>query len=136
MSSSKLIIMKILSSKAHGILDYLFAAFLLLSPVIFHMEGNMCKVTYALGAVHLLLTVLTAFEVGIIKVIPFRIHGLIELFVSAGLAGLAYYAYYRGNIFGFQYFIALAFTVIIVFILTDFKSGANTYSSPGKNIES
>ncbi len=118
--------MKIISSKTHGILDYATSAFLLASPTLFKMDGYLCIITYILGAVHLCLTVLTDFEVGLIKVIPFRIHGLIEVAVSLILAGLAFWLYNNANKFGFYYYIVLAIVIMIVFILTDFKT------SPGK----
>ena len=114
--------MKIISSKTHGILDYATSAFLLASPTLFKMEGDLCTITYILGAIHLGLTVLTDFEVGLIKVIPFRIHGLIELVVSLVLAGLAFWFYNNANEFGFYFYMALAIVIMIVFILTDFKT--------------
>ncbi len=114
--------MKIISSKMHGILDYATSAFLLLSPTLFKMEGNLCTITYALGVVHLCLTILTDYEVGLIKVIPFRIHGLIEVAVSLGLAVLAFWFYNNANEFGFYFFMALAVIIMIVFILTDFRT--------------
>lgn len=114
--------MKIISSKMNGVLDYATSAFLLLSPTLFKMEGNLCTIAYVLGVVHLCLTVLTDFEVGIIKVIPFRIHGLIEVAVSLGLAVLAFWFYNNANEFGFYFFMALAIIIMIIFILTDFRT--------------
>ncbi len=114
--------MKILSSKAHGILDYILSLFLLASPTLFQMEGNLSIITYALGLTHLAITALTDFELGIIKLIPFRIHGLIEVFVSLALAGLALWFYNNtGSEFGFYYYIILSAVIMTVFILTDFK---------------
>ena len=117
--------MKIISSKAHGILDYATAVFLLLSPTLFKMEGELTTITYLLGVVHFTLTILTNFEVGLIKVIPFRIHGLIEVVVALGLAALAFWFYNNTNEFGFYFYMALAVIIMIVFILTDFKTAAS-----------
>ncbi len=114
--------MKILSSKTHGYVDYLFALFLLASPTLFQMEGTLSTFTYVLGAVHLILTAITDFEVGLIKVIPFRIHGLLEIFVALGLIGLAFWFYNNGSELGFYYYLAIAGAILLVFILTDFKS--------------
>lgn len=114
--------MKILSPKMHGILDYLLVVFLLASPTLFHMEGNLCLITYVIGAVHLGLTILTDFEPGLIKVIPFRIHGLIELAVSVLLVTLAYWFNTQTNELGFYYYAALGILVLIVFLITDFKA--------------
>lgn len=114
--------MKIISSKTHGILDYATSAFLLLSPTLFKMEGELCTITYILGVVHLILTVFTDFELGLIKIIPFRIHGLIEVVVALGLAALAFWFYNNSNEFGFYFYIALSAVILLVFILTDFKT--------------
>ena len=108
--------MKIISSKAHGILDYATAFFLLAAPTIFKMQGDLCTFTYALGAIHLCLTALTDFEVGMIKVIPFRIHGLIEVVVSIALAAVAFWFHNNDNEFGFYFYMGLAVIIMIVFI--------------------
>ncbi|MEO7393505.1 MAG: hypothetical protein ABIU11_01105 [Chitinophagaceae bacterium] len=114
--------MKIISSKMHGIIDYLFSAFVLAAPTIFQMESTLCTITYAIGATHLILTALTDFEVGIFKLIPFRIHGIIEIVVAIGLAGLAIWFNNNSNGLGFYFYITLSVLVLLVFILTDFTT--------------
>jgi hypothetical protein len=117
--------MKIISSKAHGILDYLTVVFLLAAPTLFKMEGNLCTFTYVLAGVHFLLTSLTNFEPGIFKVIPFRVHGLIELVVSVILIVVAFWFNSNGSELGFYFYIGLAVVILIVFVLTDFKGNRN-----------
>lgn len=117
-------IMNILTSKSHGVLDYIFSIFLLAAPTIFQMEGNLSTITYVLGAAHLLITILTNFELGLIKLIPFRIHGLIEIVVSLLLVALAFWFNSQGSEFGFYFYLALAGVIMIVFTITDFKSGS------------
>src|SRR5471030_1838236 len=82
--------MKFISPKIHGIIDYLVVVFLLASPTIFGFTGLLTNFTYALGAVHLLLTILTKYSVGLVKVIPFPVHGAIEFLVGVLLIVLAY----------------------------------------------
>ena len=118
--------MKILTSKAHGILDYIFAIFLLASPMLFQMEGNLGIFTYVLGAAHLAITALTDFEVGLIRLIPFRIHGLIEIVVSLLLIVAAFWFYNNESTMGFYYYLAIAGTILIVFIITDFKKASGS----------
>ena len=83
--------MKIISSKTHAILDYATVIFLLASPSLFDMDNSLSTFTYVLAGVHFILTILTAFEFGLVKVIPFRVHGLIEVVVSIVLAALAFW---------------------------------------------
>ncbi len=113
--------MKIISSKVHGILDYLTVIFLFAAPTLFKMEGTLCNFTYALAGIHLLLTVLTNFEFGIFKVIPFRIHGLIEVIVAVALIGVAFWFNSNGDQLGFYFYMGLAIIILIVFLLTNFK---------------
>lgn len=114
--------MKVINSKAHGILDYLTVVFLFLSPTLFGMDGTLATITYTLGVVHLLLTILTAFEFGFIKVIPFRIHGIIEIIVAIALGIVAYWFHTLENMLGFYFYLALAIVILLVFFLTDFTS--------------
>lgn len=114
--------MKILSAKTHGIIDYLLVFFLAASPTVFNMEGALSTFTYSLAAVHLFVTITTDFELGFVKLIPFRIHGLLEVVVSLALAIAAVWFYNNGYEAGFNYNIALAVAIMIVFILTDFKT--------------
>ncbi len=114
--------MNIISSKMHGIIDYLLIIFVAASPTLFKMEGSLCTITYTLAAIHLAVTLLTDFELGLIKIIPFRIHGLLEIVVTLTLAVLSFWFYRNGNEFGFYFYMVLAIAIMIVFILTDFKS--------------
>ena len=113
--------MKIISSKLHGILDYIVVIFLLVSPTIFKMECPVSCFTYSLAGVHFLLTILTRFELGLIKVIPFPVHGIIEFFVAIGLALASFWFNRNGNVLGFYFYLYCAVAIMIVFILTDFK---------------
>lgn len=114
--------MKIISSKVHGILDYVTVMFLALSPSLFHMDGNLKNFTYGLAMVHLLLTILTRFELGIIKVIPFKVHGFIELAVAVALVAVACWFYHDNNTVGFYFYISLAIVILAVFLFTDFTN--------------
>lgn len=114
--------MKIISSKAHAILDYATVAFLLAAPSLFGMEGTLSTFTYVLAAVHFVLTALTSFELGLLKVIPFKMHGLIEVVVAVVLAGVAFWFRSNDNDLGFYFYIGLAIVIMIVFLLTDFTS--------------
>jgi len=113
--------MKIISPKTHGILDYLTVIFLFAAPTLFKMEGSLCTFTYTLAGIHLLLTALTNFEPGVFKVIPFRIHGMIELIVSVALVAAAFWFNSNESELGFYFYVGLAIVILIVFLLTDFK---------------
>lgn len=121
-TSNKAINMRVINSKTHAILDYLLVAALLLSPTLFGMEGGLATFTYVLGVVHMALTALTAFEYGLVRVIPFGVHGMIELVVGLGLLGTAFYFRSHEVELGFRFYLALSLVIIGVFLLTDFTA--------------
>lgn len=66
--------MKIISSKLHGLLDYGVALILIASPWIvgFANDGAQTFVPVVLGAVTIVYSLLTKYEVGLAGVIPFQ----------------------------------------------------------------
>ena len=113
-----------LNSKIHGAVDYGVVLFLFLSPTFFALPNITSKFTYILGAIHLLLTVCTQFELGIFKIIPFKIHGMIELIVSLALVGVAFYlGNLEGDLSKYFYF-SFAIAVFLTWLLTDYKGNS------------
>ena len=74
--------MKVISDTAHGILDYLTVAIFALAPSVLGLTGFAALVSYALAAIHLVMTLLTNMPLGVLKVIPMRLHALVELVVG------------------------------------------------------
>jgi hypothetical protein len=111
-----------LNSRIHGAIDYGVVLFLLISPMFFGLPKITSYFTYALGIVHLLLTISTKFELGIFKIIPFKIHGMIEITVSIALVGVAYYL---GNLEGElarYFYISFSIAVFLTWLMTDYKN--------------
>ena len=118
-----------LNSKIHGLIDYLVVIFLFLSPKLFHLPEITEFFTYILAGIHLTLTVLTNFELGLIKIIPLKIHGLIELIVSITLFGAAFYfGSIEGNI-ARNFYICFAIAVFLTWLITDYKKMSNNTNS-------
>ena len=114
--------MKILSPRVHGYVDYLVVALFLLAPTLFGFSGVPATLAYVLAAVHAGMTLLTAFPLGVAKIIPFPLHGTIEAVVSAFLLASPW-------LFGFSYdarprsfYIASAVLVGIVWLITDYRT--------------
>jgi len=112
--------MKFISPKIHGIIDYLVVIFLLASPSIFGFTGLLATFTYALAIVHLLLTILTDYNVGLIKVIPFTFHGTIEFIVGVALIAIAY-TLFKDNAAGKLFYVIFGTVVLLTWLVTDYK---------------
>jgi hypothetical protein len=111
-----------INSKIHGVIDYGVVAFLLLSPTLFGLAKMTSKFTYALAIIHLILTVTTQFELGVIKIITFKIHGLIDLVVSLALVGVAFYLGRIQGDLSRNFYLGFAGAVFFTWLLTDYKS--------------
>lgn len=111
-----------INSKIHGFIDYLVVAFLWLSPTLFSLPEITSQFTYILGAIHLLLTIFTNFDLGIFKIIPFKIHGFIELAVSIILfLGAFYLGRLEGDL-ARNFYLGFSIAVFGTWFLTDYNS--------------
>lgn len=113
--------MKVLNSKIHGAIDYIFVLFLWVSPSIFGLQEKATLLTYLLGAIHLIVTVITNFEFGLIKILPFKIHGWIELIVSFALVGVAFYLGSVEGELSRNFYFAIAVLVFLTWLLSDYS---------------
>lgn len=113
--------MKIISPRIHGILDYLTVLTLLLAPTIYVFTRTPWTVAYVLAASYLVISLLTDYPLAWKRVIPFSIHGLIELVSVPVLFGLPWLLGFNEDYAARNFFIALAVITLFVWLLTDFK---------------
>src|SRR3954470_7718658 len=75
--------MKLISTKVHGILDYLVALLLIIAPMLFgfNQGGAETWIPVILGISTIIYSLFTQYEYGVADIIPMRIHLLID-FVS------------------------------------------------------
>lgn len=77
--------MKVLNSQIHGFLDYMTGVLLLLTPTIFgfaDVGGAAVTVPRIIGLLILGQSVFTRYELGLIKLIPFRTHLMLDYGVA------------------------------------------------------
>jgi hypothetical protein len=111
--------MKFISPKIHGIIDYLVVVLLLATPSFFGFSGTIAIFTYALGIVHLLLSLLTDYPLGAFKVIPVSIHATIELLVGVVLIVLAY-TLFKDNADGKLFYVIFGTVILLTWLVTDY----------------
>ncbi len=78
--------MNLLDARLHGFLDLMTVAVFLLAPFLFGLGGYVAAVAWGLAVAHLLMALFTRYPLGLVKVIPFPIHGVVELVVGVVLA--------------------------------------------------
>jgi hypothetical protein len=72
----------LLSPRIHATVDYLSVLLLVLAPTLFGLNDIATRGAYALAAIHLVMTLLTDFPGGVMKLLPLRVHGMVEIVVG------------------------------------------------------
>lgn len=118
--------MKILSPRVHGYLDFVVVAAFALAPTLFNFSATPKNISYALAAVHLLLTLTTAFPFGVLKLIPFTVHGAIELIVVIALVAIPWIFGFAGEMAARNFYVGSAVVIFLVWLTTDYKGEGTT----------
>jgi hypothetical protein len=111
---------KPISARVHGILDYATVAAFLNAPMVLGFHGTPAEIVYWLAGIHLLMTGFTDFPLGVFKVIPFRIHGAIDLVAGVFLLVAPWIFGFAGDFTARNFFVAMAIIVFVVVALTDY----------------
>lgn len=75
-----------ISTRMHGMVDYLTGGTLLALPGMLGAKGTTATVLRAAGAGALAYSLLTRYELGLIKILPMRLHLLLDAMSGATLA--------------------------------------------------
>jgi hypothetical protein len=111
---------KPISARVHGVLDYALVAAFLNAPMVLGFHGTPAAIVYWLAGIHLLMTGFTDFPLGVFKVIPFKIHGVIDLVGGVFLLVAPWIFGFGADYAARNFFIAIAIIAFIVVALTDF----------------
>ena len=77
-----------ISLRTHLILDYLLVILLAISPVVFDLDHPASTALYILAVAGFILTLTTDFPNTPFRIIPFRIHRILELTIAAIMVSL------------------------------------------------
>jgi hypothetical protein len=111
---------KPISARVHGILDYATVAAFLNAPMVLGFHGTPAAIVYWLAGIHLLMTGFTDFPLGVFKIIPFKLHGVIDLVAGVFLL-VAPWVFGFGNDYAARnFFVAIAVITFVVVALTDY----------------
>jgi Cu/Ag efflux pump CusA len=80
--------MKPIDTKTHGYIDYVMGILLVIAPYIlnFNLSAIESKIFYVLGITAVLYSLLTRYELGLIKMIPMKVHLMLDALSVALLA--------------------------------------------------
>jgi hypothetical protein len=113
---------RVLNPRIHGYIDYVIVAVLALAPSVLGFGGIAAALCYILAVAQFGMSLLTAYPLGAAKVIPFPIHGGIEL--AAGIVALVSPWLFRfSNVpVARNFFLVAGISVVVVWGLTNYKA--------------
>lgn len=121
--------MKILTPRIHGILDYVTVILFLAAPTLFGLSGIAATISYVLAVVHLLLTLVTAFPLGVADIVPLNLHGWVELVVSVVLIIAPWLLSDTFSSTAQILYTAVGVIIFIVWLLSNYAHRANVAAS-------
>jgi len=114
--------MRVLGAFSHGVIDYLMVIFLAIGPSVAGFHGPQATICYGLAVVHFLLTIITRFPLGVLKTLPFWLHGSIEIVVAVLLVILPWLAHFSAGVLSRNFFIAIGVLIAVIWALTNYRS--------------
>jgi hypothetical protein len=114
--------MKLISAKVHHYLDYVVVAGFLAAPSLFYIKGLPAIIAYVLAAAHLTLTLFTDFPSGAKKVIPLKIHGIVEVVVGPCVMILPFVLFFTEQTPAATFYEYSGILIFVVWLFTDYKN--------------
>lgn len=117
--------MKIISSKAHGMLDYLVGAILIISSWLFGFAngGAQTSIPVILGVGAILYSIFTNYELGAFKIIPFKVHLIIDTLSGILLASSPWLFGFADNVYMPHLIFGLLEVVVVLLTATNTYAG-------------
>jgi hypothetical protein len=111
----------IIPPRVHGILDYVTVVAFAAAPSLVGLDGSARILAYTLAAVHLTLTLITAFPLGVAGIVPFRVHGAIELLVSISLVAVPWLLGFAALPAARNFYVGAGAAIFVVWLLTRYR---------------
>ena len=114
--------MKIFNPKVHGILDYVVVIAFALAPTVLGFSGMPATISHLLAAIHLILTLTTAFPPGVVRIVPLPLHGAVEFVVSIALVALPWIFKFAPDTVARNFYVSAGALIFAVWLVTDYRT--------------
>lgn len=112
--------MKPLTARLHGYLDYLTVLIFLAAPAVLGFSGLPAQLSWLLAGVHLAMTLVTRFPLGVFRRLAFALHGWVERIVGPALIAIAFLPAISAERTAFAFFAGMGLVIVAVGWLTDY----------------
>jgi hypothetical protein len=115
--------MKVLSPRVHAPLDFGLVASFALAPSLLGFGGIAAALAYVIATGVLVGSLATDYPLGIVKVVPFPIHGYAELTSAVLFVAMPFLFRFHHSPGSRNFFLVMGLGTMVVFILTDYRAG-------------
>ena len=112
---------KFLEPKTHGILDYALIAAFFAAPAIFEFADRATTLSYLIGAVYLGTSLLTRYPLGLLKWIPFPLHGILETLMAVGFIAFPWFFGFAEDAAARNFYVVAGIGLLTIVALTDYR---------------
>jgi hypothetical protein len=114
--------MRFVTPRMHAPVDYLLVLLFALAPTIFGFSGTPAVLSYIIAVGYLAMSLLTAYPLSLAKIIPFPVHGYVELVLGPVLALSPFILGFSRIESARNFFIALGIAVFLAWLTTDYRA--------------
>src|SRR3954467_6078091 len=97
--------MKVLNPTVHGVLDYLLALAFLVLPAMLGFSEPAARLAHMVGLFYIAAALLTRYPLGLFKLIPFPVHGVLESIMALAWIACPWLFRFSDNAPGRNFFI-------------------------------
>lgn len=114
--------MKVLSPTVHGVLDYGLAVLFLVLPAMLDFPPPAATASYLIGVVYIVASLVTRYPLGLVKLLPFPVHGVIESLMALGWIVLPWLMGFAEHAASRNFFVAAGVALLGVVAITNYRA--------------
>ena len=114
--------MKVLSPTIHGVLDYGLALLFLLAPGLLDFPPPAATAAYVIGVVYIIASLVTRYPLGVVKLLPFPAHGVIESLMALSWIVLPWLLGFAEHAASRNFFVGAGVALLAVVALTNYRA--------------
>lgn len=112
---------KLISRQTHGVMDYGYAALISAAPELFNFKNEKTAATLSrvVGGGVALTSLMTRYELGAVRVLPFKAHLAADVIVGLATLGAPWLFGFANNARARNTFVAMGATSVLAGLLTE-----------------
>jgi hypothetical protein len=114
--------LRLLGPRLHGVLDYLLAAAFLAAPQALELAYPAEPLAYLTGGVYLGMALFTRYPLGMLEMIPFPVHGVIEAVLGCAWIAMPWVLEFAHDPLARNLYVGAGAALLIIAALTGYLS--------------